>query len=153
MLGRALIVILVSAAPSHVSQRAAVPAAEALAARAGIRGTVVSSCRGEFGAGHAGGFAVAVNDREGGGRYLIIDDGAQVRELAAYAGTADLSCYTVRDADGLNATIARSDTMNGRVTAEWDGTVACGFIEPTIAVCWQYAPEQERYVRVGGWTT
>ena len=53
---------------------------------------------------------MAVNDRDGGGLYLVIDDGAHPRELAPYAGTPDLRCYSVREADGVNATIARSAT-------------------------------------------
>ena len=150
---QAVLFALVSAALAAGGQRAAEPEAEALLARTGVRGTLVASCRGEFRVGHPGEFAVAVNDREAGGRYLAIDDSAKTYELASYSGTPELSCYSVRDADRLNATIARSDTINGRVTAEWDGTVVCGFIEPTIAVCWQFVPEQGRFVRVGGWTT
>ncbi len=153
MPGRALILAVFTATVSVAGQPVAAPAPEVLAVRAGIRGTVAASCRVEFGPAHSSGVAMAVSERDGGGRYLVIDDGAHPRELASYSGTPDLSCYSVREADGVNATIARSATINGRVTAEWDGTVVCGFIEPTIAVCWQYAPEQERFVRIGGWTT
>lgn len=150
---RAVLFLLVGVLPAGTSQRAIDPEAEALLTRAAVRGSLVASCRGEIRPGHPGEFAVAVSDRDGGGRYLAIDDRATPRELAIYSGTPELSCYSVREADRLNATIARSDTINGRVTAEWDGAVVCGFIEPTIAVCWQFAPEQGRFVRVGGWTT
>jgi len=129
------------------------PALAAVLDRAGVHGRVDASCRGEFRPAKAGDFAVAVADATGAGRYLAVQDDGQVHELAEYSGKADLSCYTVREADRLNADIARSNTINGRVVAEWDGTVVCGFIEPTIAVCWQYAQEQRKFVRIGGWTT
>jgi hypothetical protein len=128
------------------------PTLRALLEQSGVRVPVAASCRGEFRAGHPAEFAVAAGETSGG-RYLVVQDDARLHELAAYSGKADLACYTVREADRLNATIAQSDTINGRVTAEWDGTVVCGFIEPTIAVCWQFAPEQGRFVRIGGWTT
>jgi hypothetical protein len=148
-----LLGLLVIGVPLSAGQRGGDPEAAALLARAGVRGTLAASCRGEFRAGHAGEFAVAVSDHEGGGRYLALESEAGTHELAAYSGKPELSCYTVREADLLNAAIARSDTINGRVTAEWDGAVVCGFIEPTIAMCWQFAPEQKKFVRVGGWTT
>lgn len=131
--------------PLH-AQPAAVP--QALLARAGITATPLASCGGEFRPGQAGDFAVAVP-----GRYVVVQADGRTEPLADYSGTPDLQCHTPREADRLNDTIAKSDTMNGRITAEWDGHVICGFIEPTIAVCWQYAPEQRRFVRVGGWTT
>ena len=127
-------------------------AVSALLARAGVREQVAASCRGGFRPGHAADFAVAAGDASGG-RYLVVQDDAGLHELTTYSGKPDLACYSVREADRLNATIATSDTINGRVTAEWDGTVVCGFIEPTMAVCWQFAPEQKRFVRIGGWTT
>jgi hypothetical protein len=124
-----------------------------LLVRAGLHGDVKASCRGGFRPGHDGEFALALADGAGGGRYLVVQDDGGVHELATYAGQPDLSCYTVAEADRLTASIARSDTINGRVTAEWDGLAVCGFIEATIAVCWQFAPEQRRFVRIGGWTT
>ena len=123
-----------------------------LLAKVGVTGTAVASCRGELRLGHPEDIAIAVSDGSAGGRYVAVMDGT-AWELAPFSGKADLSCYTVREADRLTASIASSDTINGRVTAEWDGTVVCGFIEPTIAVCWQYAPERKAFVRIGGWTT
>lgn len=123
-----------------------------LLAGAGVSGAPVASCRGELRLGHPDDVAVAVADADAGGRYVALMDG-QAYELATYSGKPSLSCYTVREADRLTADIARSDTINGRVTAEWDGAVVCGFIEPTIAVCWQYARERKGFVRVGGWMT
>ncbi len=123
-----------------------------LLAKAGVAGTAVASCRGEFRIGHPDDVAVAVRERADGGRYVAVMDGTAY-ELSPFSGMPDLSCYTVREADRLTADIAKSDTINGRVTAEWDGTAVCAFIEPTIAVCWQYAPERKAFVRIGGWTT
>ncbi|MGE3473949.1 MAG: hypothetical protein AB7O28_26650 [Vicinamibacterales bacterium] len=128
------------------AQPAAVP--QALLARAGITTAPLASCGGEFRPGLAGDFAVAVP-----GRYLVVLSEGRTEPLAEFSGAPDLACHTPRDADRLNDAIAKSDTMNGRITAEWDGHVVCGFIEPTVAVCWQYAPEQRRFVRIGGWTT
>ena len=123
-----------------------------LLAKAGVAGTAVASCRGEMRITHPEDVAVAVSSGTSGGRYIVVMDGTAY-ELSAFSGTPDLSCYTVREADRLTADIAKSDTINGRITAEWDGTAICAFIEPTIAVCWQYAAERKAFVRIGGWTT
>lgn len=123
-----------------------------LLARAGITAAPLASCRGEFRIGHQAEFAVALPE-PGGGRYVILQDDGRTQVLTSFAGTPELSCYSLREADRLNDTIAKSATMNGRVVAEWDGTVVCGFLEPTIAVCWQYAPEDRTFVRIGGWTS
>ena len=123
-----------------------------LLAKAGVAGTAVASCRGELRVGHPDDVAVAVSAGAAGGRYVAVMDGTAY-ELSPFSGKPELSCYTVREADRLTAEIAKSDTINGRVTAEWDGTVVCAFIEPAIAVCWQYAPERKGFVRIGGWTT
>ena len=123
-----------------------------LLAKAGVAGTAVASCRGELRVGHPDDVAIAVSDGAAGGRYVAVMDGTAF-DLSTFSGKPDLSCYTVREADRLTAEIAKSDTINGRVTAEWDGTAVCAFIEPTIAVCWQYAPERKAFVRIGGWTT
>ena len=128
------------------------PELTALLGRAGLTAPVSASCRGEFRPGHAGDWAAALGAAPDG-RYVVLQDDGQTQELAGFAGKADLSCYSVREADRLNDTIAQSTTMNGRVVAEWDGAVVCGFIEPTIALCWQYAPEARKFVRIGGWTT
>lgn len=123
-----------------------------LLAKAGVAGTAVASCRGEIRVGHPEDVAIAVSSGTASGRYIAVMDGTAY-ELSTFTGTPDLSCYTVREADRLTADIAKSDTINGRITAEWDGTAICAFIEPTIAVCWQYAAERKAFVRIGGWTT
>jgi len=128
------------------------PDLAALLTNAGVAGTAVASCRGELRVGHPDDVAIAVSGGAAGGRYVAVMDGTSY-ELSPFSGKPDLSCYTVREADRLTAEIAKSDTLNGRVTAEWDGTAVCAFIEPTIAVCWQYAPERKAFVRIGGWTT
>ncbi|MEQ1728618.1 MAG: hypothetical protein ABL982_09575 [Vicinamibacterales bacterium] len=149
--GGALLALSLACGLDAVAQQASQDLAP-LVARAGVSGTAVASCRGEIRVGHPEDIAVAVSEGTAGGRYLALMDGTSY-ELSTYSGKADLSCYTVREADRLTAEIAKSDTLNGRITAEWDGTVVCAFIEPTIAVCWQYAPERKAFVRIGGWTT
>jgi hypothetical protein len=142
---------LATAASAAIAQTAS--ALPDLLARAGVRGTAATSCRGEFRPGHPNDFAVAMNEIDGQNRYFVVQDDGKRYELDVYADKPDLACYTITEADRLNSSIARSDTINGRITAEWDGHVVCGFIEATIAVCWQFAPEQRRFVRIGGWTT
>jgi len=149
--GAALFAVSLACGLDAVAQQAPLDLAPLLA-RAGVAGTAVASCRGEIRVGHPDDVAIAVSDGTAGGRYLAVMDGMAF-ELSAYSGKPDLSCYTVREADRLTAEIAKSDTINGRITAEWDGTAICAFIEPTIAVCWQYAPERKAFVRIGGWTT
>jgi hypothetical protein len=144
-------VLLACGATSLTAQQVATDLVPLLA-KAGVAGTPVASCRGELRVGHPDDVAVAVRRGAEGGRYVAVMDGTAY-ELSPFSGTPDLSCYTVREADRLTAEIAKSDTINGRVTAEWDGTAVCAFIEPTIAVCWQYAPERKAFVRIGGWTT
>jgi hypothetical protein len=142
---------LVVDVPGHA--QAAKPELAALLERAGIRGEVGPSCTGEFRIGHPGEVAVAVLDSPTAGRYLVVQADGRTHPLSEFSGKPDLSCYGVREADRLNETIARSSTLNGRVVAEWDGTAVCGFIEPAIAVCWQFAPERNGFVRIGGWTS
>jgi hypothetical protein len=123
----------------------------AMLARAGVREPTLASCRGEIRVGHLHEFAVALGtDRAG--RYALVQDDGGVTDLSEYEGPPALSCYSLRDADRLTADIARSSTINGRVTAEWDGLVVCGAIEPATTVCWQHAVERKGFVRVGGWT-
>lgn len=147
-------VMVVTCAP-HVSgsQAPGAPDLTVRLSRAGVAATPLASCRGEFRIGHSDEYAVALPAGASEGRYAIVQDDGVVAELSAFTGKPDLSCYTLREADRLNETIARSSTINGRVTAEWDGMVVCGFIEPTIAICWQFAPEERKFVRIGGWTT
>jgi len=137
----------------HLGAQQTDSALAAVLDRAGVHGHADASCRGAFRPGQGADYAVAVSETADGGRYLVVQDDGRVLELAEYSGKPDLSCYSVTEADRLNASISRSNTMNGRVVAEWDGAVICGFIEPTIAVCWQFAQEQRRFVRIGGWTT
>ena len=71
----------------------------------------------------------------------------------SFSGGADLSCYTRAEALRLDRTIRQSETIHGRVVPRWNTAVACGFVENTTAVCWQFDPTQRAFVSVGGWTT
>jgi hypothetical protein len=123
-----------------------------LVARANVGGAVAAWCRGEFRSGHPRAYATALTG-SAGGRYVILQKDGTVDELGAYTGGADLWCYTRDDAKKLNASIRRSDTIQGQVTPRWNTTVVCGFTEDTTAVCWQYSPADRAYVKVGGWVT
>lgn len=103
--------------------------------------------------GDATAYAVAVAAPAGGGRYLVLWPDGRSSALGHFAGAADLSCRTAAQANALNETIARSGTVHGSVRPHWASTVVCGFVEPTRAQCWQYAPESREFVKVGEWIT
>lgn len=88
-----------------------------------------------------------------GRRYVVIESDATAHELSAYKGGADIACYAPAEVKGLNATIAASETIHGKVNPRWSTTMVCGFVEDTEAVCWQYSPAESRFVTVGGWIT
>jgi hypothetical protein len=152
----AVVVALAAAVvTAHAAQEARVlppdsAALTAALAATGIRDTPLASCRGEVRVGHPSEFVVAVGTPTGG-RYLLLQDDGRTAEVSTYEGQPDLRCYSVRQADALTAEIAKSDTMHGRITAEWDGLVVCGAIDPTIVVCWQHAVERKGFARIGGW--
>jgi len=126
------------------------PAALAsLAAQAGIVGPLLSWCEGRFRPGDGQAYAAA----DAAGRYVVIEADATVTALSSFKGQPDLSCYTPAQARRLNAAIARSDTIQGKIAQRWSTTVVCGFVEDTSATCWQYSPQKRRFVDVGGWTT
>ena len=123
------------------------PAAQQFAAAAGITPPVLAACQGQFRPGQRG-WAVAAN-----GRYVVIDGVGAAVELAAFAGTPDLSCYSRADALELDRSLQRSATVSGRIAPRFATSVVCGFVDPTTARCWQYSADQRTYVDVGGWTT
>jgi len=125
----------------------------ALAAKARLDRPVAVWCRGEFRSGRPGAFAVAVASPAGAGRYLVLETDATVVELAPFTRGPDLSCYSRAEAEQLNITIGRSDTIHGQITPRWSTTVACGFVDATTAVCWQYSPVESVYIEVGHWVT
>jgi hypothetical protein len=146
---------LVSVALAAASIVAAQPAPSelsALAAKARLD-PVAAWCRGEFRSGRPGAFAVAVASSAGAGRYLVLETDATVVELASFTRGADLSCYSRAEAEKLNVTIGRSDTIHGQVTPRWSTTVVCGFVDGTTAACWQYSPVESVFVEVGRWVT
>lgn len=125
----------------------------AVSAKAGLEGPFAKWCRSEFRSGHPGAFAVAVPSNNRGGRYLVVETSGTTFPLASYSGRPDLACYSPAEARKLNDTIARTDTVNGRVEPLWSTTVICGFVEETHAVCWQYSPTENSFVNVGEWAT
>lgn len=119
--------------------------------RAGVTDAVVAACSGEIRVGHRQETVAALGSSTSG-RYVLVQDDGALAALETYDGAPELHCYTIREADLLTAQIAASDTINGRITAEWDGLVVCASITPTTSVCWQHAIERKGFVRVGGWT-
>ena len=96
---------------------------------------------------------VALPRAGGGGRYLVLDPAGSATELATFARAPDLSCYSRAEADRLNRAIGQSQTIHGAITPRSSAAVVCGFVDDTTAVCWQRAPANGAFVRVGGWTT
>ena len=117
-----------------------------LIAKTSLEGTVYSWCPA------AGGFALAlIGTREP--RYVVLHGDGRTETLAPYKGSPELTCYSRREAEKLDASIRASETIQGSVTPRWNTTVICGFVEPTVALCWQYSPTERAFVGIGGWTT
>ena len=130
------------------------PELSALATKAHLDNPVTAWCRGEFRSGRPPAFAVAVAAAAGGGRYVVVESDATITELAPFVQrTPDLSCYTRAEAQKLDDTIGRSDTIHGELVPRWDTAVVCAFVEDTTAVCWQYSSGAGMFVKVGGWMT
>ena len=141
------------AAASIVAAQPAPPELSVLAAKARLDRPVAAWCRGEFRSGRPGAFAVAVASPAGAGRYLVLETDASVVDLGSFTRAADLSCYSPAEAEKLNVTIGRSDTIHGEIAPRWSTTVVCGFVDATTAVCWQYSPLESAYIEVGHWVT
>ena len=154
MIARLLpIVVATTAALLQPAPPQPVPAELAASiAKAQLPGTVASWCRGRFRPGGRQEYAVAIA-RERDGSYIVVDGGGTAVTLAAFSDGAELSCYTPAEARRINGTIAKSETISGRITPRWNTTVVCGFVESTSAVCWQYSPSRREFVKIGGWTT
>ena len=147
---RLAVVLALAVAPAYAQTPP--PELQALAAKSGITGSITAWCRAEFRAGHPGAFAVALASA-GGGRYAALDTDGRSTDLATYTGKPDLACYTSDEAKKLDASIRKSDTIHGQVTPRWKTTVVCGFTDDTSATCWQHAPAERAFVKVGQWVT
>ena len=112
----------------------------------------VAFCSGEFRPGRTE-YAVAIASMGSGSRYAILESDATIVALAPFTSKPDLSCYTVSEAQKLNLTIQKSDTIEGQIVPRWRTAVVCGFVDATSAVCWQYSPDSRTFVKVGGWET
>ena len=129
------------------------PELKVLAAKAGLDASVAAWCRAEFVPGRKGGYAVALSAGAEGGRYVAIQPDGSSEVLGSFERGADLTCYTRGEARKLDATIRRSETIQGAVRPRWNTSVVCGFVDNTSAVCWQYSAALRRFVQVGQWTT
>ena len=124
-----------------------------LAAKARLDGTILRWCLGTFEPGRRGAYAIAIKSSASGGQYLVIGLNETPIDVAPFAGSADLSCYSPAEAKRLHASIAASDTIHGGISPVWNTSVVCGFVEPTHAICWQYSPYARAFVKVGEWIT
>lgn len=123
-----------------------------LVEKAGL-GPVSAWCAGEFRSKRAGAYAVAIGGKAVGGKYLILERDGTRHELAVFKGAADLSCHTPVEARRLARSIATTETIHGSLKPLGRTAVVCGFVEDTMAECWQYSPSRKRFVNVGGWAT
>lgn len=126
---------------------------QAALARAQLAQPVAAWCAGDLIAGQAREHAVAVPSPAGGGRYMVVGVNGSVTLLVAYAGAPNLACHSPAQASALSASIGRTATVQGAIKPHWRTTVVCGFVENTHAVCWQYSPAEQAFVKVGEWTT
>ena len=124
-----------------------------MAASARLAAPIVGWCSGQFQSGRKSAYAVAESSSTDGGRYLVLEADAAVVELAPFTGRPDLACYTPARARALNSSIGQSGIIHGKIEPRWPTTVICAFVDDTSAVCWQYAPGERRFVRVGQWIT
>jgi len=146
--------LVVGLAVASIAVAQSVPAElSSLAAKARLDRPVTAWCRVEFRAGHPGAFAVAMTSSAGGGRYLVVESDASIKELGSFTRRPDLACYSRAEAEQLGVTIGRSPTIHGQITPRWNTAVICAFVDDTTAVCWQYSPGDDVVVRVGGWIT
>lgn len=145
--------IAIAAATSAAALVAQPTELAALLKASRIDAPVAASCRGEFSEGRGPGYAVAVALGAKGGRYLVLQPGAEAVELAAFTDGADLTCYSVDEAERMNAAIRESEGIHGQIRPSGGGTVVCGFVDSTTAACWQFDPATKRFVRAGGWIT
>ena len=123
-----------------------------LLAKAQLEPSVADWCRGQFRAHESRGYAVALT-ADSGGRYVVIDMSGTLVELAPFSGSADLSCYTPAEIRALDRSMRQSETIHGQVVAVAGTTVACGFVDNTTAICWQYSAAHRRFLKVGQWVT
>jgi hypothetical protein len=145
--------IRVTAPPAASSSPPALPPElRALTAASRLEGTVTAWCRAGFRSAQANAFAAAMTSAAGG-RYVALEPGAPAIELGRFTRRADLSCYTRAQAEDLDTSIRRSSTIHGQIVPRFNTTVVCGFLDDTVAECWQYSPEDGAFVKVGGWTT
>jgi hypothetical protein len=145
--------IRVTAPPAASSSPPAVPPELlALTAASRLDGTVTAWCRAGFRPAQANAFAAAMTSAAGG-RYVALEPGAPVIELGRFTRRADLACYTRAQAEDLDKSIRQSSTIHGQIVPRFNTTVVCGFLEDTVAECWQYSPDDRAFVKVGGWTT
>jgi hypothetical protein len=146
--------LMAGLAVGSIASAQSVPAElSALAAKARLDRPVTAWCRAEFRAGHAGDFALALTAADGGGRYVVLESDASIKELGLFTRRPDLSCYSRAEAQRLNVTIGRSPTIQGQVTPRWNTAVICAFVDDTTSVCWQYSPDDGVFVKIGGWVT
>ena len=114
-------------------------------------GRVSDWCRAERRSRGRQAYAVAIGTN--GGRYLAVVSNSLVVELGKYSDSPDLSCYSREEAQRLDRSISESEAIHGSIKPRWSTPVICGFVADTRAVCWQFSPGHNTYLKVGEWVT
>ncbi len=114
-------------------------------------GRVSDWCRAETRSRGRQAYAVAIGAN--GGRYVALVSNSLVVELARYSDGAELSCYSREEAQKLDRSISESEGIHGSIKPRWSTPVICGFVDYTRAVCWQFSPGHNTYLKVGEWVT
>ena len=115
--------------------------------------SVVTWCQVPTAAGLPSGVAAAVESAPMAGHYVAIQPDGKLFQLAPYSGKPEVSCHTPASARALSRLVGGTPTVAGAVAPKGKGMVVCGFIEPTVAQCWQYSVSRRMYFSIGGWAT
>ena len=147
------LVVCVVVAAAFAGETAVPPELSVLVTKAGIKEPLSIWCRGDFQLRTPNTFAVAAPRSNRGGQYLVLGLTETAIELASFSNGADLACYSPDEARKLNESISASETIHGGISPTLNTTVVCGFVDGTNAVCWQYSPATDAFIKVGEWVT
>ena len=145
--------VLVFASAADADQPKLPQVLEAQLARLNLAGAVVSWCAVNVGAALSGVHAVAVANEKGSGEYLVVGMTQTPIALGSFEGSADLSCYSPQQARDLDSSIRDSEGIEGGIEPKGETTVVCGFVDATLAKCWQHQDSNNAFAEVGWWLT
>jgi hypothetical protein len=148
-----LLMTLFYAGTALTAAKGVPPELIALAAKAKVSEPIAAWCKGAIFAGKPLAYAVGIKESNNRGRYLAIDANAQVTTLATFSGEASVDCHTPAEARDLGKSISEHEAIHGGIKPQYRTAVICAFVEDAEAICWQYSPKANAFVKVGRWMT